>query len=985
MSVIFEIIGKLKIFLVVLLLLAGNTATVIANDGIEDQPSSIGFKTVKSIELGTDEKKILIKENSIFYGEQVGSTVKMSVGNEQYIIEEGDYSVLEINNDTEITQNALSGTEDLYTADEETPLYEEESDQSNVLAILSKEAKVYILEENSDFIKVSVGQRDAYIIVEEEKPSEETSENLKEGQSEDTDTIESEVGLNDDSLASKEALPAEELEGKEQSDSKQTPPNTVNSMVTSETTEKLENNDQQSVKPEFKAEDEFFKVDTSSLSVYVKKGDGLTKAGVLEKDQVYKRESFSGNWHVIKIGEKSGYVWVDSTTPVQGFISDDKQSQNSNEKLTVIKSTNVFIKDGGNLVKYATLTPEQQFTVLKDIGDWLEIEFAGKVAYVYQDNVRVSVEESPFIKIKNNTPLYVKSGSSLREVGTLSANSTYHTLGLHGNWQKVKFGKIIGYVWNDNVEYIKSKPINSSNLKGDVENKISIINETNVYDNSNGSLTKIAELNPSVEYPLVNQYGNWFQVEIGGVVGYIHKDNAKQLFTDNIRYFKVLSGTPSVYDNRSGSLKEVGTLSSGQTYQLIGEYGDWHVVKLGEFNGYVYKGNTEPSSRNAISNVSGEPKLAGYAMISKNIPVYDNSSGKLVKFASLAKNTNYKIEEDAGNWLKINFAGRKGFIYKPNTVFKKTESYSPRDVVYPLQTYTYDKMKKDIEELRKSYPGLVQVSKIGTSVDGRDLMAVKLGKGSTDITINASHHAREWITTNLVMEMLDSYAYAYAKDQHFAGYNVREVLNHTSIWFVPMVNPDGVSLVQLGANSARNPQNVIKINNGSRDFSSWKANVRGVDLNRQYPVNWAIKRGTNKPSSQDYKGPSPLSEPESKAMYDFTMSKDFKTAVAYHTSGEILYWAYEMDDKQLIEDNKVIAKMITDKTGYTLLNPSPEAIGAYDDWFISQFGRPGFTPEVSPYVGTRPVPLQNFRNIWEQNKSIGLMLAQEAYQNRNNR
>src|SRR5699024_9203394 len=125
------------------------------------------------------------------------------------------------------------------------------------------------------------------------------------------------------------------------------------------------------------------------------------------------------------------------------------------------------------------------------------------------------------------------------------------------------------------------------------------------------------------------------------------------------------------------------------------------------------------------------------------------------------------------------------------------------------------------------------------SVDGRNIYAIKLGKGKTEIFMNGSHHAREWLTTNLLMEMIDVYSQAYANNSKVAGYNARQILNNASIWFVPMVNPDGVTLVQKGALSAKRPAEVIRINDGSTNFNRWKANIRGVDLNRQYPADWA--------------------------------------------------------------------------------------------------------------------------------------------------
>ncbi|MDG5786691.1 M14 family metallocarboxypeptidase [Evansella sp. AB-P1] len=297
-----------------------------------------------------------------------------------------------------------------------------------------------------------------------------------------------------------------------------------------------------------------------------------------------------------------------------------------------------------------------------------------------------------------------------------------------------------------------------------------------------------------------------------------------------------------------------------------------------------------------------------------------------------------------------------------------------------VQNYTYEKMQRDLGDLQQMYPGFMETSVIGKSVDGRNIYAVKLGYGNTEIFINSSIHAREHMTTNVVMKMIDDYAYAYANDNTYDGFNVRQVLDNTTIWFVPMANPDGVTLVQQGPNAINNKNlrdEAIKMNGGSRNFDSWKANIRGVDLNRNFPTRWnSVQQDPGKPGPFNHKGPKPLSEPESIILADFTRSRDFKTTVAYHSSGEVIFTG----------SPGPVANLVSRKTGYPVIDTSRNISGGgYNTWFIDEFGRPGLTPEISPSVGHRPVPLANWDKIWRQNDSVGLILADEAFRNRNRR
>lgn len=88
---------------------------------------------------------------------------------------------------------------------------------------------------------------------------------------------------------------------------------------------------------------------------------------------------------------------------------------------------------------------------------------------------------------------------------------------------------------------------------------------------------------------------------------------------------------------------------------------------------------------------------------------------------------------------------------------------------------------------------------------------------------------------------------------------------------------------------------VLAINDGSTDFSGWKANIRGVDLNNQFPARWEIEaaRKRQRPAPRDYPGPAPLTEPESQAMARLTRESNFDRVLAYHTQGEVIYWGFE--------------------------------------------------------------------------------------------
>jgi len=291
---------------------------------------------------------------------------------------------------------------------------------------------------------------------------------------------------------------------------------------------------------------------------------------------------------------------------------------------------------------------------------------------------------------------------------------------------------------------------------------------------------------------------------------------------------------------------------------------------------------------------------------------------------------------------------------------------------------TYEIVQRQIEGLKARYPFL-ETGSIGKSVMGRELYYVRLGRGAREVSFNASHHANESITTPLVMEFIENYSKAYSTGASILGYNIRELYNLTSIYIVPLVNPDGVDLVAYWPNYD-NPAftAAARLNRTGLPLPSvWKANIRGVDLNLNYPADWELEKeeeieaGITSPGPRDFGGDAPLSEPESRAMVDFTRAHDFRLVIAYHTQGRVIYWQF---NDYAPPRALAIANQFAAISGYDVEAGTAEAAYAgYKDWFLQEYGRPGYTIEVGS--GVNPIPLGQLPGIYRENEGIMLLAA----------
>lgn len=290
-------------------------------------------------------------------------------------------------------------------------------------------------------------------------------------------------------------------------------------------------------------------------------------------------------------------------------------------------------------------------------------------------------------------------------------------------------------------------------------------------------------------------------------------------------------------------------------------------------------------------------------------------------------------------------------------------------VVNGKQNYEYDILINDLRNLVTIYP-FIQSSSIGNSVLGRTIPEVLVGNGSKRVHYNGSFHANEWITTPIIMTFLNDYLLSLTNQTSIRGLNTYPLYQQAMLSIVPMVNPDGVNLVINGPTEAEPYRSrVIEWNNGSMDFSGWKANFNGVDLNDQFPAKWEAERDRNPktPGPRDYGGEAPLTEPEAIAMADLTRRRDFARVLAFHTQGEVIYWGFENMEPP---ESEVLVNEFGRVSGFTPVK-SLESYAGYKDWFIQDWRRPGFTVELGR--GTNPLPLSQFDENYE--KTLGIFLA----------
>lgn len=344
-------------------------------------------------------------------------------------------------------------------------------------------------------------------------------------------------------------------------------------------------------------------------------------------------------------------------------------------------------------------------------------------------------------------------------------------------------------------------------------------------------------------------------------------------------------------------------------------------------------------------------------------------------------------------------------------------------IVDTSDTYYLDKIYEDINKLCEKYSGILKKKVIGQSVEGRDIVALKLScrengsangdsslslrmtepesilkqedsslrmtgsKTKPSILFTGGIHAREDFSVMLCMKMIDHYCHHYCAGTELEGFDVKSIINMVDLFFVPVANPDGLNIVHHGIEASSNYEQLKTMQIWGEDHTYWKANANGIDLNKNFDDgNWEIRTcvpGTEIPCSDRFKGFSPNSEPETMALINFCNENSFTLMVSYHCSGNCTFWADSgthglfggMDEKIMDELSK---KYIYRKTK---ISQDPKIYGCgFENWFRARMKRPAFCIELSPFVeGGRQHPDSLFDElVWKHAKSTGLFFAEKA-------
>lgn len=258
----------------------------------------------------------------------------------------------------------------------------------------------------------------------------------------------------------------------------------------------------------------------------------------------------------------------------------------------------------------------------------------------------------------------------------------------------------------------------------------------------------------------------------------------------------------------------------------------------------------------------------------------------------------------------------------------------------------------ELQSIAAQYPGLARLTTIGTSHQGRAIRALEISSnpgvrdGRPEHVHMGLHHAREWPSGELAMDLAWHLVEDYGSDQR-----ITDIVDTIRTYVIPVVNPDG-------------------FNYSRTTYPMWRKNRNpsgAVDSNRNFGYFWGGPGSSGNPSSQTYRGTAPFSEPETRAVRDFFADKHPVTTITGHTHGG--WWLYPWGHKYATPPDPELATLANASVQYNGYVAGPtsttlyRASGDTTDWTYGAYRSLSFTPEYGttgsfhpPYLGGTPYP-----------------------------
>ena len=423
--------------------------------------------------------------------------------------------------------------------------------------------------------------------------------------------------------------------------------------------------------------------------------NSLNVLGTLKENQEYVLDKLESNlWARIKYGDRYGYVSTTFLKQTNGGTIKNLDNIGVKNYLTVKANRDLLVYDNtsGRLVPYGRILGGGTYDVYEASGNWYKVSFAGRLGSIYlPDTTPIwNANHQYFRENEDGKIIYVNPGKTI-PLGSLNKYQEYKIDSLEGDTVRIKYGTGYAYLDTTNATPSLGKTIKNLEESSSVILEIGVLNRNDVlYDNTSGKLIPYAQIFKGSKVIVEAVNGNWYKVKLADRYGYLYgpyitTSKVASPISPTEKYFMSTFEELPIYDGVN-SLNVLGTLKENQEYVLDKlESNLWARIKYGDRYGYVSTTFLKQTNGGTIKNLDNIG-VKNYLTVKANrdLLVYDNTSGHLVPYGRILGGGTYDAYGESGNWLKVNFAGRLGFIYYHYVTVINTDDYFVSAFSLPL-------------------------------------------------------------------------------------------------------------------------------------------------------------------------------------------------------------------------------------------------------------------------------------------------------------
>ena len=276
----------------------------------------------------------------------------------------------------------------------------------------------------------------------------------------------------------------------------------------------------------------------------------------------------------------------------------------------------------------------------------------------------------------------------------------------------------------------------------------------------------------------------------------------------------------------------------------------------------------------------------------------------------------------------------------------------------------------DLDRLVRKHPRLVAPLSLNPpTLERRTIRGIEITKdvgkrdGKPVMLVLGLHHAREWPSGELSMEFAFDLVHRFGRDDRITG-----LLKRARVVVVPVVNPDGFHASRESPVDPEDPTTGTVVGIPGNGTTYRRKNCRntttrghtqppspcdgnlGVDLNRNYGINWGSNGASTYEEAPDYRGDSPFSEPESEAIRRFVARRPVTMLITNHTFGKLVLRPPGVASMGTVPDEqglKALGDRMAEATGYASQRSWElyDNSGTTEDWSYGVTAGYGYTFE----------------------------------------